>query len=68
MIKGVETELRIDLQKSTEEKGHGVWQSFSFSGTTFYRLQIGSYNGTIGNLIVIENSYNLRFKFYNNRK
>ena len=49
MTEGVETELRIDLEKSTGEKGYGVWQSFSHSEPLNYTIQIGTYSGTIGN-------------------
>ena len=52
MTKGVETELRIDMVKSTGTKGHVTYQSFSISGPTNYKLRIGTYSGTAGNKII----------------
>ena len=49
MTKDVETELRIDMVKSTEEKRHVTYQSFSISGPSNYTLHFGNYSGTAGN-------------------
>ena len=49
MTKDVESELRLDMVKSTEEKGHTTYQSFSISGPSNYSLHIGTYSGTAGN-------------------
>ena len=49
MTKGIDTELRIDLEKSTGEKGYAVYQSFSLSGSSNYTLHVGDYSGTAGN-------------------
>ena len=64
MTKGVETELRFDLEKSTGEKGYGVWQSFSLSEPLKNSLQIGAYSGTIGNTIIHYYCINTRVTRY----
>ena len=53
MTKGVTTELRLDLEKSTGQKAYEVYKSFSLSAPTSYTLDIGSYTGTAGNMILI---------------
>ena len=67
MTKSVENELRIDMVKSTEEKGHVTYQSFSISGPTNYTFHIGNYSGTAGNMIM-KYFKNLLFSFGNGRK
>ena len=52
MTKGVGNELRLDLEKSTGEKGHAVYQSFSLSERPIYVLNIGTYSGTAGNILL----------------
>ena len=64
MTKGVETELRFDLERSTGAKGYGVWQSFSLSEPSNYSLQIGAYSGTIGNTIIHYYCINTRVTRY----
>ena len=67
MTKDVESELRIDLVKSTGDKGHAKHQSFSISRPSNYTLHIGTYSGTAGNMIM--NYFkNLLFSFGNGRK
>ena len=68
MTKGVETELRIDMVKSTGTKGHVTYQSFSISGPTNYKLRIGTYSGTAGNKMIMKYFKNLLFWFGNWRK
>ena len=52
MTKGVSNELRLDLEKSTSEKGYAVYQSFSLSERPNYILNIGTYSGTAGNILL----------------
>ena len=48
MTKGVTNELRLDIEKSTGEKGYAVYQTFSLSGPSDYKLNIRKYSGTAG--------------------
>ena len=50
MTNGLTNEIRLDLEKSTGQKGYAVYQSFSLSERPSYALFIGEYSGTAGNM------------------